>query len=135
MRQDSGRPADRRRLFIYRGVAVAEVSAALEAFVAAGRLHRYESGGKAVLQFVNWWNHQDPRFAAASVFAPPEGWTDRIKTRTNGEYVESGWEMTGGFDARLRDSKEELARESRTKALRRLGWRSSALIRRTSPLT
>lgn len=116
---DQGRFADnavviRSRLFAYRDVPVADVAGALEAFVQAGKLHRYRAGDKPLMQIVTWWEHQRPRFAAPSAFPAPSGWTDRVKTRTNGRYVEACWELAGGFMSPEEASCEGLVQGVRT---------------------
>lgn len=108
----------RSRLFAYRDVPVADVADALEAFVQAGKLCRYQGGDKALLQIVNWWEHQRPRFAAPSAYPPPPGWTDRVKTRTNGKYVEVSWEAAGGFANPEDGSCESVGQGVRTNASR-----------------
>lgn len=83
----------RSRLFPYRDPPIADVEEALEAFTAAGKLHRYEAEGKTLLQIVNWWRHQRPTWAQPSAYPAPEGWTDKARHRENGKYVVSGnWE-------------------------------------------
>ena len=73
---DQGRLADnpalvRARLWPYRDVPVSDVGKALDRFVAARRLHRYSIKGKPLLQIVNWWQHQRPRFASPSALPAP----------------------------------------------------------------
>jgi len=104
---DQGRFIDnavvvRSRLYPYQDVPAADVQAALDRFVADGKLHRYELDGKTLLQIVNWWRHQKPRWAARSAWSPPDGWRDRVRTRESGEYVEEAWSEPGGFIRALR---------------------------------
>lgn len=99
---DQGRLLDnvyliRAALFPYKDVSSQEVNAALEGFVESGRLLRYEADGKALIQIANWWDHQKPRWAAASQWPAPEGWQDRVRTRVDGKYVEHNWNSAGGF--------------------------------------
>jgi len=110
---DQGRFADnavviRSRLFPHRDVPVGDVSAALERFVAASRLHRYQADGGPVLQIVHWWRHQRPQWARRSTLPAPTEWTDRIRTREGGAYVEQAWKLPGGFTcaAHLNESAE-----------------------------
>ena len=104
----------RSRLFVYRDVPVADVADALDAFAAAGKLHRYDVGERAVYQIVTFWKHQRPQWAAVSDFPPPEGWSDRVRTRLDGEYLESpGWKLGGGFGVRVNASPEAFTRSPR----------------------
>lgn len=111
----------RSRLFAYRDVPISDVEGALEAFTAAGKLHRYEADGKTLLQIVNWWKHQRPTWAQPSEYPAPKGWTDRARHRENGKYVVSeNWEHgPAGFvdEADLlhdpsRESSRERSREA-----------------------
>ena len=79
----------RSRLFAYRDVPIPDVEEALEAFTAAGKLHRYEADGKTLLQIVNWWKHQRPTWAQPSDYPAPRGWSDKARHRENGKYVVS----------------------------------------------
>jgi len=80
-------------------VPLADVKRALDHFAADGKLLCYSADNKTLLQMVNWWRHQKPRFAVSSLFPAPQGWTDRIKTRVDGSYVEDSWDSEGGFNA------------------------------------
>jgi hypothetical protein len=45
-----------------------------------GMVKRYESGGRALLQLVNWWTSQGSmKRSYPSRWAPPPGWKDRIR--------------------------------------------------------
>lgn len=116
---DQGRFPDnaaliRSRLFPYRDVPVADVQEALDGFVDAGWLHRYEANGQSLLQDVGWWLYQKPQWAKPSRYPAPEGWTDRVRHRENGEYIESdGWTTPGGFGVQVNASGEDFTRTTR----------------------
>jgi hypothetical protein len=93
---DQGRLLDnavlmRAAIFPYKDIDIAEIDAALDGFVAAGRIHRYESGGKGLIQILNWWAHQPQQWASESKWASPDGWVDHVRTRVNGQYYEDNW--------------------------------------------
>lgn len=74
------------------------VNNAINAFAQAGKVMRYEVGGKKMIQIINWWKHQTPSWAAASKYAPPQGWTDRVKVHGKGTQVTTlNWDNPGGF--------------------------------------
>ncbi len=94
---DQGRFRDnallvRSALFPYRNYPPDEIGAALVNFAEAGRILRYEVNAKRYVQIVHWWEHQQGQWAAASEYPAPEGWDDRIRTRTAGQYVEHNWQ-------------------------------------------
>jgi len=97
---DQGRLKDnailiRASVFPYKDVDVNTITTALEHFEQAGRIIRYEAGGKPLIQFVKWWEHQRPQWAAASQWEPPTEHIDRIRTRLNGQYHEVNWKAKG----------------------------------------
>lgn len=102
LRDDQGRFTEnaalaRARLWPYRDIPVSDVQDAFDRFVKDGRLHRYQVGQQQLLQIVTWWKHQRPQWAAPSKLLPPEGWTDRVRTRLSGTYRAVNWDSPGGF--------------------------------------
>ena len=63
-----------------------------------GMIICYEKDGKSLAQIVNWWKHQAPSWAAASLYPAPDGWTDRVKVNSKGNKVlMENWTEQGGF--------------------------------------
>ena len=63
-----------------------------------GMIFCYEKEGKSLAQIVNWWKHQAPSWAAASLYPAPDGWTDRVKVNSKGNKVlMEDWTEQGGF--------------------------------------
>ena len=63
-----------------------------------GMIFCYEKDGKSLAQIVNWWKHQAPSWAAASLYPAPDGWTDRVKVNSKGNNVlMENWTEQGGF--------------------------------------
>ena len=63
-----------------------------------GMILCYEKDGKSLAQIVNWWKHQAPSWAAASLYPAPDGWTDRVKVNSKGNKVlMKNWTEQGGF--------------------------------------
>lgn len=63
-----------------------------------GMIFCYEKDGKSLAQIVNWWKHQAPSWAAASLYPAPDGWTDRVKVNSKGNKVlMENWTEQGGF--------------------------------------
>ena len=93
---DQGRLLDnavlmRAAIFPYKDIDVARIQAALAGFEQDGRIHRYEAGGKALVQILNWWAHQPQQWASESKWEAPAGWVDHVRTRVNGQYHEANW--------------------------------------------
>ena len=75
------------------------VNDAINTFASAGKVMRYEVGGKKMIQIINWWKHQTPSWAAASKYPAPNGWTDRVKVHGKGTQVTTlNWDNPGGFE-------------------------------------
>lgn len=63
-----------------------------------GMIFCYKKDGKSLAQIVNWWKHQAPSWAAASLYPAPDGWTDRVKVNSKGNKVlMENWTEQGGF--------------------------------------
>ena len=90
-----------------------DVRGALDHFVTDGKLIRYEVNGKSYLQDATVWETQHPQWAARSKYPAPEGWSDRVRTRENNEYVESGWDSVGGFGVQVNTPPEKDVRVPR----------------------
>jgi DnaD/phage-associated family protein len=101
---DQGRLQDhpaliRSRVFPVDDIGLQEIETGLARFAAAGKIKRYEKGGNLVIQIVNWWKHQKPRWAGASAFPAPDGWVDRERYHTEGNIIHTsaGWGTDGGY--------------------------------------
>ncbi len=93
---DQGRLRDnpaliRADLYPFRDINLQDIETALAKFAADGKIIRYKADDKSLIQIANWWEHQKPQWAQPSKWAAPEGWRDRIRTRMNGEYIETNW--------------------------------------------
>uniref|UniRef100_A0A6M3LMI4 Putative homing endonuclease n=1 Tax=viral metagenome TaxID=1070528 RepID=A0A6M3LMI4_9ZZZZ len=89
---DQGRLLDnavllRAAVFPYKDMNPADIDGALVGFEEAGRIHRYETDGKRLIQVLNWWEHQPQQWASPSKWAAPEGWVDHVRTRENNHGV------------------------------------------------
>jgi len=108
---DQGRFRDnvaliRSNLFPMDDIPLNEIEKAIQLFSIDGRILRYEKGGKKLIQIVNWWKHQKPRWASASNYPAPDGWVDRYRYHGEGnKIIESNWNSLGGFiDGYIADS-------------------------------
>jgi len=93
---DQGRLQDnpiviRAQVFPYKEIPPKEIEDALAKFFASGKIIRYEIAGKKLIQLKRWWENQRPQWAGPSKWPSPEGWTDRIRTRRNNEYIVENW--------------------------------------------
>ena len=74
------------------------IKSSLDTLESNGMIYRYKSGNKKLIQIVNWWKHQAPSWAAASLYPAPDGWTDRVKVNSKGNKVlMENWTEQGGF--------------------------------------
>ena len=74
------------------------IKSSLDTLESNGMIYRYNSGNKKLIQIVNWWKHQAPSWAAASLYPAPDGWTDRVKVNSKGNKVlMENWTEQGGF--------------------------------------
>lgn len=74
------------------------IEKSVEKLADAGMIKRYTKNGKAIIQIVNWWDHQTPSWAAPSSLEPPDNWVDRVKTMGLGRRVQmTNWEHSGGY--------------------------------------
>ena len=94
------------KIFTYNPVGAQELDSYLSSFDQNNKIVRYESGGKKLIQIVNWWTYQTPAWASPSKFAPPEGWVDRIKCHVSGPkqggaIYKENWDCQGGFSKEL----------------------------------
>lgn len=75
-----------------------KVESTISELSAAGKILRYQSNNKKLIQIVNWWKYQSPSWASPSKFPAPDGWIDRAKYHRQDNKVESiNWTMEGGF--------------------------------------
>jgi hypothetical protein len=64
-----------------------------------GKIIRYESAGRRILQIVHWWEYQQPAWASPSKYQPPAGWVDRVRCHVAGNKIETlNWDKVGGFE-------------------------------------
>ena len=76
----------------------AKIAKSLQILEQKGLIYCYEKDGKSLAQIVNWWKHQAPSWAAASLYPAPDGWTDRVKVNSKGNKVLiENWTEQGGF--------------------------------------
>ena len=81
----------RSQLWPYQDVSIESINTALDIFERAHKILRYEAKGSKYLQLLRWWSYQCPRFAGESVFPPPPGWADHIRTSVSGKTIERNW--------------------------------------------
>lgn len=104
---DQGRIQDNGQLiksqvFPADNVETSVIETGLNLYAGAGKIHRYQVGGKRLIQIVNWWRYQTPQWANKSKYPAPDGWHDREKYHAGGsKIVVNGWDMPGGFDATI----------------------------------
>lgn len=102
---DQGRLRDnaaliRSNIFPMDDIPVSDIEKAIKLFSTDGRIVRYTKDGKKLIQIVNWWKHQRPRWASASNYPAPEGWTDRYRYHGEGNKIlELNWSTSGGYIA------------------------------------
>lgn len=102
---DQGRMQDnpiliRSKLFPVDDYPISNIEAALVCFEKMGKITRYKVGDKLLIQIVNWWKHQRPRWAGASKYSPPPGWVDRVRYHGQGnEIISDNWDSSGGYTA------------------------------------
>jgi hypothetical protein len=90
-------------LFPLDNIESGEISAALDKFVQAGKLHAYRAEGKELLQIVNWWKYQKASaWMGLSKYPAPEHWIDRARFHGKGnQVVDQNWNHPGGFNGHL----------------------------------
>lgn len=91
---DQGRLQDnlyivRSALFPYQDIPIEQIETALMQFATDGKIIRYQADGHRYIQIINWFEHQQPKWANPSKYPAPEGWVDRVCTRINGKFVKS----------------------------------------------
>ena len=102
---DQGRFRDnaaliRSNLFPMDDIPLNNIEKAIQLFSIDGRILRYEKDGKKLIQIVNWWKHQKPRWASASNYPAPGGWTDRFRYHgAENVIIEKNWKTNGGYIA------------------------------------
>jgi hypothetical protein len=100
---DQGRMQDnslliRSQIFPADTKSPSKIDKALDSLIEEGLLHRYSKDGKFLLQIINWWKHQTPSWASASMYPAPDNWTDREKYHAIGnKVVTTNWDVQGGF--------------------------------------
>ena len=102
---DQGRLRDnaaliRSNIFPLDDVPLNDIEQAIQLFSIDGRIVRYKKDGKKLIQIVNWWKHQKPRWASASIYPATDGWVDRYRYHGEGNKIlESNWNSIGGYIA------------------------------------
>lgn len=96
MADDQGRLLDNpiaisNYVFLYKSVDPKNVNDALDKFFNDGKIIRYKKDGKKLIQIKRWWENQKPQWANESKYPPPDGWSDRIRTRLNNKYIVKNW--------------------------------------------
>jgi hypothetical protein len=100
---DQGRLQDRSvliksQVFPADMVSPGEIDLALEKFREAGKIERYKSGDKSLVQILNWWKYQTPQWAMKSKYPAPAGWVDREKYHgVGGKVCNLNWDNKGGY--------------------------------------
>lgn len=100
---DQGRMQDspamiRSKVFPVDDIQLSVIDQALARFESESKIIRYQAGKHKCIQIANWWKHQTPRWAARSIYSPPEGWLDRERYHiTKNEITETNWKEKGGF--------------------------------------
>jgi hypothetical protein len=75
-------------------VPLSEIDSDLTCFAALQWVLLYDAGGKRYIQILKWWQHQQMRWAAPSVYPAPSGWTDRVHYRKGEDVVQDNWTHT-----------------------------------------
>ena len=100
---DQGRFRDnaaliRSNVFPLDDIKLSDIENALQEYSKAGKIVRYTADGKELVQIINWWKHQTPRWAGKSNYSEPEGWIDRERYHTTGNVIlEKNWSNEGGY--------------------------------------
>lgn len=100
---DQGRLQDsasliRSKIFPVDDIPIKDIEKALNSFDLARKIERYIAGTKKLIQIINWWKHQKPRWAGKSNYPPPAGWIDRVRYHSAGnEIIELNWKSCGGY--------------------------------------
>lgn len=85
-------PADRKSASL--------IKASIDRLADIGMITKYEKDGKSLLQINNWWTHQTPSWASASLYPAPDNWVDRVKVHAKGGAIQSlNWDQQGGYIA------------------------------------
>lgn len=101
---DQGRIQDRPRFILSdvfpddENIPLEKVEAAMQTFARAGKIERYVSNGKKMIQIIKWWEYQSPSWASPSKYPAPANWVDRIKIHVKDNKVHTkNWENPGGY--------------------------------------
>jgi hypothetical protein len=98
---DQGRILDnpvviRSQIFPYDDIPISDIEAALVKFETVGKVVRYESGGKRLIQLLRWWENQRPQWANRSNYPALPNWIDRIRVQVGREIVVENWVTPAG---------------------------------------
>ena len=100
---DQGRLRDsaaliRSNVFPLDDIKLEDIEMGITEFYKAGRIERYKANGKKLIQILNWWKHQTPRWAGASIYPAPDKWIDRERYHGVGnKMITVNWESEGGY--------------------------------------
>jgi len=106
---DQGRILDnssliKAKVFVYdRDINEEIIDSFLSDLSDAGKITRYTSNNKQLIQIVKWWDYQSPSWANHSKFPAPDNWIDRIRCHVSGDNqggkVETiNWDRKGGYN-------------------------------------
>lgn len=85
-------PADRKSASL--------IKASIDRLADIEMITKYEKDGKSLIQINNWWTHQTPSWASASLYPAPDNWVDRVKVHAKGGAIQSlNWDQKGGYVA------------------------------------
>jgi hypothetical protein len=102
---DQGRMLDhatllRAKIFLFDAeVNETQIECGLAKLAQAKKITRYTAAdGSPVIQIVKWWRHQNPAWAAPSIYPAPPEWQDRIRCHGQGnQIILFEWEGRGGY--------------------------------------
>jgi DnaD/phage-associated family protein len=72
-------------------ISLSDIDSDLTCFADLQWVSLYEAGGKRYIQILKWWEHQQMRWAAPSIYPAPSGWTDRVHYRKGEDVVQDNW--------------------------------------------
>lgn len=108
---DQGRILDnsaliRSKIFPMDDISLEKINDCITRFHESGKIERYTTNEKPVIQIINWWKHQKPQWAGKSLFESPPGWVDRERYQISledkdgnrkSEIKVENWDQPGGY--------------------------------------
>lgn len=125
---DQGRILDncaliRSKIFPMDDLPLERINDCISRLQEAGKITRYKTNEKPVIQIVNWWKHQKPTWAGESQFDPPPGWVDRVRfqkgfneEKKTPDIEVINWDKPGGYLEVKEESNKEDYLEGLVKA-------------------